>query len=395
MENSVKGIALVCDLKGFIIEIVRNDIFPAEIDIAGKMLTSIIDGESFSKALDFIKDIRLKNASFDWELNARYYDEIVTLNFAGTLSDDKIFIIASFSSLDTKELLDELMKLNNENINRFRMLTKEQFKYIIKEPAVDGNIYNEMIRLNNELTGAKRELTKKNLQLMDLSEEKNRFLGMAAHDLRNPLYIISAYCELLDMELAGKVGADYIEMIGTIGHTSKFMLDLVNNLLDISQMESGKVVLEIRAFDIVEFINQNIKLNMMLSAKKNISIKFSHGDDIPKIKADPNKITQVINNLLTNAVKFSYPGSGIEVKALRSGENIEISVKDNGPGIPLNEIMKLFKPFSKTSVKSTGGESNSGLGLAIAKRIVEEHKGKIWVESEVNAGSTFFFTLPV
>ncbi len=268
MENNVKGIALICDLKGIIIEIVRNDILPSEIAVAGKMLTSIIDGESFSKALDFLKDIRLKNASFDWELNVRFYDEIVTLNFAGTLSEDKIFIIASFSSLDTKELLDELMKLNNENINRFRMLTKEQFKYIIKEPAVDGNIYNEMIRLNNELTGAKRELTKKNLQLMDLGEEKNRFLGMAAHDLRNPLHIISSYGELLNMELTGKVGADYIEMIDTIRQTSKFMLDLVNNLLDISKMESGKVVLEICAFDLVEFITRNIKLNRMLSAKK-------------------------------------------------------------------------------------------------------------------------------
>ncbi len=103
----------------------------------------------------------------------------------------------------------------------------------------------------------------------------------------------------------------------------------------------------------------------------------------------------MLNNLLTNAIKFSNPGSGIEVKALRSGDNIEISVKDNGLGIPLNEMMKLFKPFSKISVRSTDGESNSGLGLAIAKRIVEEHKGKIWVESEVNKGSTFYFTLPV
>ncbi len=109
---------------------------------------------------------------------------------------------------------------------------------------------------------------------------------------------------------------------------------------------------------------------------------------------DPAKINQVLNNLITNAIKFSSPESAVEVSLTKSGDDAIISVKDQGQGIPAKEIDKLFNPFQRTSVRTTGGEDSTGLGLAIVRKIVVGHKGKVWVESEVGVGSTFYVAIP-
>ena len=113
------------------------------------------------------------------------------------------------------------------------------------------------------------------------------------------------------------------------------------------------------------------------------------------ISFDPGKITQVVNNLISNAIKFSNPGTTINVNSFQTDTEIYISVQDQGQGIPKNELDKLFQPFSKLSVRSTAGERSTGLGLNIAKRIITGHQGRIWVESEVGKGSTFTFSLPL
>ena len=136
-------------------------------------------------------------------------------------------------------------------------------------------------------------------------------------------------------------------------------------------------------------------MNRALAARKGVEVQFRSNEIRLEILIDGAKIEQVLNNLITNAVKFSPSGSVIEVLLAKSENNAVIYVRDQGPGIPVAELDNLFKPFQRTSVKATAGEQSTGLGLAIARRIVLGHQGKVWVESEVGKGSTFYVLLPI
>lgn len=232
-------------------------------------------------------------------------------------------------------------------------------------------------------------------QLIVLYRQKNEFLGIAAHDLRNPLGIIMGYSQLLLDSICGVLNEKQTKFISAIRKSSNTMHNLINDLLDISKIESGKLQLNMQETDLISLCRQNIELNSTISEKKRIKIHFYYDENIPQIMIDPQKIEQVLNNLITNAIKFSHPDTNIYIRLSRNEHNVLIEVKDEGQGIPENEIDTIFKPFSKSSVLSTGGEKSTGLGLAIVRKIVEGHRGSIWVESEVGKGSTFFVKLPI
>jgi signal transduction histidine kinase len=169
---------------------------------------------------------------------------------------------------------------------------------------------------------------------------------------------------------------------------------LIEDFLDIASIESGNLRLERRMADPRQLLAHNVALNSLLAQKKHITLRLEIEGELPASSFDEKKIAQVLNNLITNAVKFSEPGTQVTVRAVAESGGILISVRDQGPGIPETERDKLFRPFGKTSVRSTGGESSTGLGLAIVRKIVEGHGGRIWLESEVGKGSAFFFTIP-
>lgn len=248
---------------------------------------------------------------------------------------------------------------------------------------------------NAKLEASRSELEDQNTKLAALNTEKNRFIGMASHDLRNPLGVIMGYSEFLldpNMEFGE---AERREMLQTIASTSQFMLRLVEDLLNVAQIESGQLNLERQPLDIVQLVRGNANLNQMLAQAKKTTISVHSEFASREVSVDRAKLEQVLNNLVTNAVKFSPPASNVDVFVGEGGGEVTVSVTDRGPGIPENERGKLFQPFQKTSVKSTGGESSTGLGLLIARRIIEGHGGRIWVDSEVGRGSTFAFALPL
>lgn len=252
-----------------------------------------------------------------------------------------------------------------------------------------------LLSANNELSNLGRELQKKNAELVKLNDLKNQFLGMAAHDLRNPISVILTYSDFLLEETSEALGEEHRQFLTTIRKSSDFMLSMLNDLLDITKIESGQLDLDLEPADLVALIDHNVTLNRVLAVKKSIQIRFQHDVDLPPTPLDRGKIDQVLNNLISNAVKFSAPGTTVVVRAFRSDGQATVSVKDEGPGIPDAERQKLFQPFSRTSVQSTGGEKSTGLGLAIVKKIILGHRGKIWVESGMGIGSTFYFTLPL
>jgi len=240
-----------------------------------------------------------------------------------------------------------------------------------------------------------KEIKEKNEKLEELNKIKNEFLGMAAHDLRNPLGVIQVTSEyLLLLDLNNNMSEEQIDLLREINTSSEYMRDMLNELLDITAIESGQLKLEIKVEDYIKFLKHIIKLNKPLADRKEISLKLNVKDIIPPISFDRNKITQVLNNLITNAIKFSWPDTEISIEVRKEDDFIVTGIIDQGQGIPFDEISNIFKPFQKTSVKATAGERSTGLGLAITKKIVEGHGGKISVESTVGKGTKFYFTLP-
>lgn len=248
--------------------------------------------------------------------------------------------------------------------------------------------------VNNELTNLQRELSRANVELGRLNEMKNELLGMAAHDLRNPLGIIHAYSEILESETAEALSPEHRAFIALIRQTSEQMVRLINDLLDVSQIESGKLHLDLRPVDLTALVERNAALNRVLAEKKRIEL-VCHAAPLPLMALDPSKMEQVMNNLLSNALKFSHPATRVTVGLERDADSAALTVTDQGQGIPEADLPMLFKPFSRTHVRATAGETSTGLGLSIVRRIVEGHRGRIAVESKVGEGSTFRVWLPM
>lgn len=261
------------------------------------------------------------------------------------------------------------------------------------ENAIQKN--GELAEANQQLLRMHREVAKKNNELEKLNAEKNKFLSMAAHDLRNPIGAILSFGLLLLDDTSSKLSENELEFLRIIVKSSDFVLQLLNELLDLAVIESGELSLKLMETDIKMLVQGNVALNKVLADNKNISLRFNSSIEGLIINIDPVKIEQVLNNLLSNAIKFSMPGSEIDVYLEREGSNILLSVKDTGPGIPEDERGKLFVPFEKLSVKSTAGEKSTGLGLVIVKKIVEAHKGNISVESEEGKGTKFICEIPI
>jgi PAS domain S-box-containing protein len=253
-----------------------------------------------------------------------------------------------------------------------------------------------IVRDITELKQTQARLEQMNVELTQLNELKNQLLDMVDHDLRNPLSLVSTASAFLLNE-AGKTlpEAKRADFLRRINSSSEFMLKLIDNLLDVAKIESGRLDLELATGDLCGLIEENLTMNRMLAEKKSIRLDFAPECSVPLFRFDRGKVEQVLNNLISNALKFSAPDTVVTVQASRVNGTVVVSVSDHGQGIPAEELDKLFKPFSKTSVRGTAGEKSTGLGLAICRKIVEGHHGRIWAESEVGKGSNFSFSLPV
>lgn len=394
-ETLAKRFSIFCDLEGRIIEIIQDEHHFLSGSIVGNMIFSLVVPGDLEKTLNFFLELKKNKSAIGWEINISTLKGAETFSFFGGIFDDRIGIAASTVKNVAELLFTDLTRINNEQTNIIRALSKENEKLqgLPEEPPV--SYYDELSRLNNDMANMQRELAKKNRELDELNKLKNQFLGIAAHDLRNPLGVIMGYSEFLLEEEEEIPKEDQNQMLKSIMESSEFMLRLLNELLDISAIESGNLTLDLVKSDLVKLVKKNVELNNVIAHKKNISIHLNQTDHLPEILFDMGKIEQVLNNLISNAVKFSPPGTEVNVSISKSDAYLTVAVADQGPGIPEAEREKLFNPFQKTSIKSTAGEKSTGLGLSIVRNLILGHKGKIWVESEEGAGSTFYFTIPL
>jgi signal transduction histidine kinase len=232
-------------------------------------------------------------------------------------------------------------------------------------------------------------------QLVELNQIKNRFLGIAAHDLRNPLTVIRGYLRLLLDGFLGETTEGQRDIFKRMERTSANMLGLINDLLDVSAIEAGHLDLDREQVDLADYLRECHAVNSVLAGAKEIDLQLDLEPDLPRVMIDPNRVQQVLSNLVSNAIKYSFPRSSVTLRARRRPSEVLISVEDQGQGIPEEELPRLFTDFSRASVRPTAGEKSTGLGLAIVRRMVEAHGGQISVQSEVGKGSTFSFTLPL
>ncbi len=256
----------------------------------------------------------------------------------------------------------------------------------------------KLIREKEELERVVRlrtdELRRKNEELAQLNDKKNEFLGIAAHDLRSPLSAVISYLDLTIQDLRqgtanlGQTANDLDTVLGAARH----MNELITSLLDISAIESGRVNLDLHRENFSSVLTECEKLYSRTAQAKNIELVVEK--DSYEVMIDRAKIGEVLSNLLSNAIKYTYPGGTVRVSC-EAGPGVVIAhVHDTGQGLTEEDMKHLFTRFKILSARPTGGERSSGLGLAIAKKIVEMHGGQIWVESIKGKGSVFSFSIP-
>lgn len=235
-----------------------------------------------------------------------------------------------------------------------------------------------------------QELEAACLELKGLSADKDRLLGIVAHDLRGPL---GSLTQLLDFVTETEDKNDRDELIRMSSEVAGNTLTLVNDLLDVSAIKTGRLEITKRPTDLHAYFAGLAKASARNAARKAITLELQLHLEAPEFSIDPNRVDQIVNNLIGNAIKFSNRGTKIILVVQSTKQGIRIEVTDEGQGIQESELHKLFGEFSKTSTLPTENESSSGLGLSICKRITELHGGRIAATSELGRGSTFTVSL--
>jgi signal transduction histidine kinase/CheY-like chemotaxis protein len=249
--------------------------------------------------------------------------------------------------------------------------------------------------LVNELKANNQELAAANQKLKELDALKSRFLGIATHELRTPLSVILGYASMLEESVGERLNEEERRMLRDAVSACKRLIRLVNSMLDISQIESGKMRMDVRPGDVRSVVQEVVTFFAHEAARRDVKLHTEVPARLPKVPMDSERIEQVLINLVGNALKFTNAGGDITVAVRHPNDEhaLEIVVRDTGVGIAPQDQTRLFEDFGRLRTVAVG-EPGGGLGLAIARRIVEAHGGAISVESSLGEGSTFRFTLP-
>ena len=238
------------------------------------------------------------------------------------------------------------------------------------------------------------ELARLNQQLSEAISEKNEFLGIAAHDLKNPLGAMLLTAQHIEGTFESMPPELTIKFMSNITKTAEDMLSIVNKMLQSEEFESKELVLCPEIIDIKAIANDVVEYYLLKANQKNINIKYESDGEKIMVFSDPVASKQIIDNLVSNAVKFAPHETLVTVSLRQAGNIVQFSVKDEGPGLSDKDKESLFKRFSKLSAKPTGGEHSTGLGLSIVKKLVGKLQGRVWCESETGMGARFIVELP-
>jgi signal transduction histidine kinase len=237
------------------------------------------------------------------------------------------------------------------------------------------------------------EIQDKSRQVEEASRHKSQFLANMSHELRTPLTAILGYTELMRDNVYGEMPDKMRGVLERIERNGRHLLGLINDVLDLSKIEAGQLVLEIGEYSLKNIVHTVVSTVEPLAKEKNLALKIKVPIDLPSARGDERRLTQVLLNLVGNAIKFTDTGE-VAIKASHANDYFEVSVQDTGPGISESHQAKLFQEFQQADNSITRKKGGTGLGLAISKRIIEMHGGRIWLQLSPGKGSTFSFTVP-
>jgi two-component system, OmpR family, sensor kinase len=393
---SAPEFALLCDAEGRVRRVLRDDFGLGEAMPEGRPLLDAVEPDSRDKARNLFAALRTERAALDWLLHLSHpgRDKPLGLQMAAVAVADGYLLAGCESFAGAARLLGDLALDHAADRASLGAALGIWSRWAAERGRQDADLLDELSRVNNELITAHRELAKRNAELAHLNTEKNQFIGMAAHDLRNPLSIILAYSEFLRGKRGIATDPAKRQFIDAIRRSSEFMLEIIDDLLNVTRIEAGKLVLNRVPTDLDQLVRENVALNGALAQGKGLHLAYQAEDKFPKLMLDPWKIVQVLNNLIGNAIKASPPGSTVMVGLARDDKGAVVRVTDEGPGIPIDELDAIFRPYQQGSLGTVSGGKSAGLGLAIAQRIVAGHGGRLRVESYPPDGTSFFVHLP-
>lgn len=390
--QSVRGLALICDRNGIPQDWVRDDFGLTQPGDSPRTFIRLLDDSSHTKGLRFLSQLKGGEPVVNWELCFSVAGEPRPLSVAGLELGTETLIMAAKSSAALRAFCRELAVSKTEQSTAYLDLLTA---WDATETVVDDtDVYNDFMRMYNDLTRLQRESASQNAKLQRVSSEKDRILDMAAHDLRNPLNVICLLADGLTHQVAGRLTEGEQSSLVKIKETALDMGRLINNILDTARSSPGLPELLLQTGDLHQLVRDRINLIQPLAITKDISIALICEENLPKISCDLGRIQQVIDNLLGNAIKFSPMKTRVELHLQMTPHGLLMTVCDQGPGIPEDELSTIFQPFVKGTARSTQGEPSNGLGLAICVSIVEAHGAKIWAENAPQAGAAMKVLLP-
>ena len=367
-------------------------------DMAGSRILVVDDSEMARRQIKFF----LNKDGYE-VFEARSGEEALWL--VNEVDPELILMDVSMDGLDGMETCRRLKEdEDNRNLPIIFLSAKGEREEIVsgfKSGAIDYIVKpfhpaESLTRIRTHLRVKKlAELREKNiLELQHLNKTKDRVLRIASHDLRNPVAAIAGLAEFLKDDCEN-LSDGQKEIVDCIEEAGKSVVLLLNELLDISAIDSGHLELNREELNLCRLVNNLVPLFRGEAERKDIALTFDCDEEIPKVLIDRQQIRRVVDNLLSNALKFTPSGGEISVKVLNLDTNVCLRVEDTGPGIPEAEADRLFVEFGKTSNLPTGGEKSTGLGLSICQRIVKAHDGSIDFENLPEGGARFSVILPV
>ena len=304
----------------------------------------------------------------------------------GVLSVDNSRTARTLTEADQRLLTTVANQVATAIANALAYQQIEQLNVGLEEKVQERT---EALRLQQET------LQEMNLQLEIANRHKSEFLANMSHELRTPLNAVIGFSEVLLEKMFGDLNAKQAEYLDDILSSGKYLLSLINDILDLSKVEAGKLDLELGVVALRQLLEGSLVMVKERALAHGIALSLDMSNDLDTIIGDERKIKQILFNLLSNAVKFTPDKGQVGIKVTRAGDVVQIAVWDTGVGIALEDQQRIFEEFRQVGQGLTGKTEGTGLGLTLTKRFVELHGGKVWVESALGHGSVFTFTLPI